>query len=68
MPDKSEYTPIPTGKSDKSVYTTLRDVYKKARKVARKVIFEADDPRHFSMFDMVDNLKDREERIKKQVE
>lgn len=42
----------------------LRYVYKKAR----KAIFEADDPRKFSVFDMVDNLEDREKRIKKQVQ
>jgi hypothetical protein len=64
MPDKSEYTPIPTGNSNKSVYTTLRDVYKKAR----KAIFESDDPREFSVFDVTDKLDEREKKIKRQVD
>jgi hypothetical protein len=64
MPDKSEYTPIPTGKSDKSVYTTLRDVYKKAR----KAIFESDDPREFSVFDVTERLDERQKKIKRQVD
>ena len=67
MADKAEYTPAPLGNTDKGVYTTLREVYKRAKKVARKAIFEADDPRKFSVFDMVDNLEDREKRIKGQV-
>jgi hypothetical protein len=64
MPDKSEYTPIPTGKSDKSVYTTLRDVYKKAR----KAIFESDAPREFSVFDVTERLDERQKKIKRQVD
>jgi hypothetical protein len=42
----------------------LRYVYGKVR----KAVFEADDPRKFGVFDMLDNLDEREKKIKRQVE